>query len=174
MRNTAPRRRTNVIEGRNSYMYMNSSVAPVLPQREYPPKRKRTVPAERSYVRVRERVNAYILPIVFCIITIVSLSLALLCIYAKKGEIKSEMTSVRRLTRQVDASTERIEMKLNETLDMEEIKKTAVTKFGMQAAVPYQIVSINVPKDSYSVQYDDDVAKAKKESFLEKIGLKKD
>ena len=43
----------------------------------------------------------------------------------------------------------------------------------MQNAAEYQMVSINVEKDSYSVQYDDQVADSKKGTFFEKLGIKK-
>lgn len=61
-----------------------------------------------------------------------------------------------------------LEAELTEQLDMDFIKTEATERLGMSEPQPYQVVYIDVPKQSYTVQYaaDDD---AQELSLLEKI-----
>lgn len=47
-----------------------------------------------------------------------------------------------------------LEAELTEQLDMDYIKKEATERLGMSEPQPYQVVYINVPKQSYTVQHD--------------------
>lgn len=151
---------------------MNSSAAPVLPQEEYRPsrpKKRAPEPRQEHRTRVGEKINPAVIVMVLVCITIAALCIGLLSINARKSEVKSEMRRVEALTDKINSSTERLEMELNATIDMEAVRETATTRLGMQPAAPHQIVTINVAKDSYSVQYDDKVAQTKNKNLLEKI-----
>ena len=58
---------------------------------------------------------------------------------------------------------------INATTDLDAVRETATTKLGMQPAAPYQIVKINVVKDSYTIQYDDQMAEEKNKSLLNRL-----
>ncbi len=61
-----------------------------------------------------------------------------------------------------------LEAELTEQLDMDYIKQEATERLGMAEPQPYQIVYIDVPKQSYTVQYAADEMK-EETSFLQKI-----
>lgn len=68
-----------------------------------------------------------------------------------------------------------LEAELTEKLDMDFIKEEAIKRLGMAEPQPYQIVYIDVPKQSYTVQHADDEAE-QEPSVLSKISniVKKD
>ena len=68
-----------------------------------------------------------------------------------------------------------LEAELTEQLDMDYIRQEATERLGMSEPQPYQVVHIDVPKQSYTVQHAADDA-GQKSSWLEKLGelLKKD
>lgn len=61
-----------------------------------------------------------------------------------------------------------LEAELTEQLDMDYIKQEATGRLGMSEPQPYQVVYIDVPKQSYTVQYAADDT-AEDASFLAKI-----
>lgn len=68
-----------------------------------------------------------------------------------------------------------LQAEMTEQLDMDYIKQEATERLGMHEPQPYQVVYINVPKQSYTVQYEETESKTEF-SFLEKVKelLKKD
>ena len=178
MRNTAPRR-VNPARSRHSYTYIPGSAAPAYREEDYsykprrPKKRTpRPAPVSASFTRYHERMNPS-LRYVLVIATVLGLcSLGLLSINENISQVKSEIRATEALTEKTRSVNEQLENMLSEAVDMDEVKRTATTKLGMQSAAPHQIVNINVEKDSYSVQYDDQVANARKKTLLERLGLK--
>lgn len=61
-----------------------------------------------------------------------------------------------------------LEAELTEQLDMDYIKQEATERLGMSEPQSYQVVYIDVPKQSYTVQYEAEET-AEDTSFLEKI-----
>lgn len=179
MRNTAPRR-INPAKGRNSYSYVRGSAAPAYPQDDYyyrphRAKRRRLKPAPtvtESYMRFHERMNPSISYVLLIAVVVCLCSLGLLSINAKISLVKNEIRQTNTLTQKTQAANAQLENMLSNAVDMEQVKRTAITKLGMQNAAPHQMININVEKDSYSIQYDDQVADSKKKTFLERIGLK--
>lgn len=180
MRSTSPRR-INPAQSRSSYTYLRGSAAPAYPQEDYgyrsdgrPAKKKAKIvqPQIYSYTRYREKVNRSVLYALIGIAIVMGCSIAVLCVSANTSALNARIKENQALTQKTNAANERLENMLSSAVDMDEVKKTATTRLGMQMAAPYQIVTINVEKDSYSVQYDDNVADSKKKTFLEKIGLK--
>ncbi len=74
------------------------------------------------------------------------------------------------------ASNAILEAELTEQIDLGYIKEQATTRLGMAEPQPYQIVYIDVPKQSYTVQYAADTTNEDNNSgFLKfKSRLKKD
>ena len=179
MRATAPRR-INPAQGRNSYTYIRGNAAPALPQEDYygVPHKKLRRPKQKieqnndSFTRVSEKINPSIFWLLLCTVIIAGCAIGLLCVNANISALKTQIRETQALTQKTIASNERLENTLSEAVDMDEVKKIATTRLGMQTAAPHQIVKINVEKDSYSVQYDDQVADSKNKTILEKIGLR--
>lgn len=65
---------------------------------------------------------------------------------------------------------------LTEQIDLDYIKEQAATRLGMAEPQPYQVVYIDVPKQSYTIQYAADKVEEEKESGFLNITnrLKKD
>lgn len=65
---------------------------------------------------------------------------------------------------------------LTEQIDLDYIKEEATSRLGMAEPQPYQVVYIDVPKQSYTIQYATDTVKEEKQSEFLKITnrLKKD
>ena len=74
---------------------------------------------------------------------------------------KSELESLK-------SSNAILEAELTEQLDMDFIKTEATERLGMSEPQPYQVVYIDVPKQSYTVQYNADDA-AEEPSLLQKL-----
>ncbi|MBQ9519209.1 MAG: hypothetical protein IJR59_04880 [Firmicutes bacterium] len=178
MRNTALRR-INPANGKNSYSYVRGSAAPAYTDdygyRPKPKRRrvKKAKPQNEIYERYEEKVHPFVSYAIIGAVAFCIGALMVLSMNAATSSVKSEIKETEALTEKTRAVNEQLENMLSNAVDMEEVKKTAVTKLGMQNAAEYQMVTINVEKDSYSVQYDDQVADAQKKPFLEKIGLKK-
>ena len=177
MRNTAPRR-VNPAKGRSSYSYVRGSAAPAYPQEyyDYRPrklKRRKVRPAPvvtESFTRCEEKVNTSIGYVVMIVAIIVALTLGFLSVNSKISAVENDIRQTESLTKKTRAVNEQLENMLSEAVDMDKVKKIATTKLGMQTAAPHQ--NINVEKDGYSIQYDDQVANSKKKSLTERLGLK--
>ncbi len=62
-----------------------------------------------------------------------------------------------------------LEAELAEQVDLEYIKQEAINRLGMAEPQPYQIVYIDVPKDSYTIQYAADEVVEEEPSFIASI-----
>ena len=62
------------------------------------------------------------------------------------------------------ASNAILQAELTEKIDLDYIKEQATTRLGMSEPQTYQIVYIDVPKQSYTVQYATDAANEEKKS----------
>lgn len=69
-----------------------------------------------------------------------------------------------------------LEAELTEQIDLDYIKEQATTRLGMSEPQPYQVVYIDVPKQSYTIQYASDTTNGEEESGFLNITnrLKKD
>lgn len=81
---------------------------------------------------------------------------------------KSELSDLK-------ASNAILEAELTEQLDLDYIKQEAMERLGMAEPQAYQIIYIDVPKQSYTIQYEEEAAQ-EKPSLLARILelLKKD
>ncbi len=79
-----------------------------------------------------------------------------LCVLFSSIDISKKRTEIITLTSELENINETnnyLETELNKSIDLTEIEKIATTKLGMQSPTKYQTVYIDVPKDSYTVQY---------------------
>ncbi|MBQ6555849.1 MAG: hypothetical protein IJR45_02255 [Firmicutes bacterium] len=176
MRNTNTARRRDPMAGRKNYMYMHTSAAPVFPQEEYdyekPRKKKRIKPdSNYDYVRVAEKRSSAVWQLVFPLVIVCAFALCFLVVSAKISAVKTEIKETQALTQKTKTVNESLEILLSESTDLEEVKKIATTRLGMQTAADYQIRRINVQKDSYTINYEDKVAEEKNRTILDKIGI---
>ncbi len=69
----------------------------------------------------------------------------------------------------IKAQNATLEAELAEQIDLEYIKQEASKRLGMAEPQPYQIVYIDVPKQSYTIQYAADETEKKESSFFDSL-----
>ena len=87
------------------------------------------------------------------------------CMFAlnshKETEINSNLAELKRL----EEENNNLKVELNKNINLEEIEKVAKTKLNMQKPATHQLVYINIPKQSYTIQYDNVSTEEKEEEF---------
>lgn len=103
------------------------------------------------------------------ILFVIVFSFAMVCLVTQINisAKQNNITVLRNQLAEIEENNNHLETELNKSIDLAKIKTTATTKLGMQAPTKYQTVYINVPKDSSTVQYDNE--KTKKENTGESI-----
>ena len=117
-----------------------------------------------KYKRVREGnllSSKKTIPTIFVIFGLV---LTLLCIYASNSLSKNKIVELQDKLEQAKIDVEYLNVSIENNLDLERIKNDAM-KLGLQLPAEYQIVEIDVPKDSYTVQYGNE-SKEKEENLF--------
>ena len=94
-------------------------------------------------------------------------AMAIVNVLAVGSEQKNEYAVLKDELAQIKENNIYLETQLAENLDLEKVEKIAEKKLGMQKPAAHQIVYINVPKQSYTVQY------AQNDNSSEAFGLTK-
>jgi len=90
----------------------------------------------------------------FAIVMIFAFSLTLLFSFASTTAKREEMNTLTSNLKQLTEANSNLQSELQKNIDLDEIAKVASARLGMQKPASHQIVYINVPKQSYTVQYD--------------------
>lgn len=89
----------------------------------------------------------------FSIGTLFTFFAIFICMFAinnrKEAEINSNLMELKKL----EESNAYLQTEMTKNIKLEEVEKIAKTKLNMQKPAPHQIVYINIPKQSYTVQY---------------------
>ncbi|MGN1318416.1 MAG: hypothetical protein ACI4VF_05315 [Lachnospirales bacterium] len=136
-----------------AFDYANETVTP--PTKN---KKKKVV-----YSRVKEAAPLSLLKTYGTIAVIFCFVLTLLCVYASNSAMRTDLVELQDRLVQTKEDNEYIEVSIEENLDLDKIQSEAM-KLGLQMPAEYQIVEINVPKDSYTVQYEAETG-GKEEGF---------
>ncbi len=89
----------------------------------------------------------------FSIGTLFVFFLIFVCMFAVNNKKENEITSNIAELKRLEESNSVLQTEVNKNINLEEIEKIAKTKLNMQKPAPHQIVYINIPKQSYTVQY---------------------
>jgi len=140
----APIKRTSRVQRRKNRKKANakhSSSAKAKPVKKQP----------THYEFVKEKTTNF--KVYFSIGTLFVFFLVFVCMFAvnnkKENEINSNIAELKKL----EQSNSVLQTEVNKNVNLEEIEKIAKTKLNMQKPAPHQIVYINIPKQSYTVQY---------------------
>lgn len=140
----------------NTYNY-SSTAYEYYPAHPYPyydnptvqPKKKKAVPVyktkEENTVSVGKICIGFVVFFVFMLISLFS-----------SIQIVESRNQITQLTEELEAINETnsyLEAELNKCIDLTEIEQIATTKLSMQHPTKYQTIYIDVPKDSYTIQY---------------------
>lgn len=90
----------------------------------------------------------------FTIVSVFLFSMAILSIYAYNTELKININQLTSELKEVQENNNYLQAELSKNIDLDKVQKIATTKLGMQKPGTHQIIYINVPKQSYTVQYD--------------------
>lgn len=163
--------------------YNNSSVAYELQLAYYPeeevralpslqPKRKTAKePAIDKYSHIFHRIKLMIAVVVVfacCIITMVT--------YASIAEQRVKLENMKEKLSTLQNENTILQSKISGDMNLEYIEEQAKTRLGMSEPQAYQVVSIDVPKQSYTIQYSGEGSKQKEKTFIERFSdlFKKD
>ncbi len=87
------------------------------------------------------------------IAVIFAFSLALLCTYAVNSSYRSEISSKQAELAKIVEDNQYLKTTLEDNIDLNKVAKEA-EKLGLQKPQAYQITEVQVPNESYTVQYD--------------------
>lgn len=87
------------------------------------------------------------------IAVVFTLSLALLCSYAVNSSYRGEISSKQAELAEIQEENQYLETTLEDNVDLNKIAREA-EKLGLQKPQAYQITEVQVPNESYTVQYD--------------------
>lgn len=172
-------RNQNTYRGSSYYSYGNVAYDV---QPEYTPyysdedEQKERLAEERfRKAEIREsRIAAF--KLIAVIIVLFAGSIAFMGMQVKVTQENFELRKQKDQLADLQASNAILESELTEQIDLDYIKEQATTRLGMAEPQPYQIVYIDVPKQSYTIQYAADKTDEKKDSGFLNITnrLKKD
>lgn len=91
--------------------------------------------------------------VIFLVGTFFAFLIIMLCSFAANSQISINITTLNNELKQIKESNTVMETELIKNLDMEKIEKIAITQLGMQKPAKHQVIYIDVPKQSYTVQY---------------------
>ena len=124
-------------------------------------KNKRSKRGNVVYKRVREAAPLSLLKTYSTIAVIFCFVLALLCMYASNSGLKTEISELQDRLVATQEDNEYTRIAIEDNIDLNRIQQEAM-KLGLQTPAEYQIMEINVPKDSYTVQYESEEADTEK------------
>ena len=91
------------------------------------------------------------------IAVVFTLSLVLLCAYAVNSSYRGEIASKQAELAEIQEENQYLKTTLEDNVDLNKIAREA-EKLGLQKPQAYQITEVQVPNESYTVQYDAQIA----------------
>lgn len=165
--------------GDNSY-YNSSSVAyDYETEREYyEPRRKQSIErrkkAKRNKIKIVNEATVHSAKIYVPLVIIFAFAVSVVMSNARVIEQKATIAQLKDELKQVQEDNNNIETELTKNINMEEVEKQASQRLGMQKPASYQIVYIDVPKQSYTSKFENNSDKIKTGKLEElKESLKK-
>lgn len=115
--------------------------------------KKAKAPSMQYEIAVNEK-QEHSLRTYFSICIVFACSLVTLCSYAANSKQKEYISSLNDELKHIQENNAFLETELVQSIDLGTVEKIAKTKLGMQKPEEYQQVYINVPKQSYTIQYE--------------------
>lgn len=156
------RKRPNITENqkKNAYTYGNVAydlnTAPQIVEEEQQPKKKKK-PYVNPYRRLREDLKEsrkVRIELFFCILFVFVCCIGTMMAFASVEGKKKELDTLQSELALMKSANLELEADITEKLDLGKVAEEATTRLGMAEPQPYQVIHINVPKQSYTVQYD--------------------
>ncbi len=98
-----------------------------------------------------------------------SFVIVFICLFAVNTKKESEINGHLEELKKLEESNYMLKTEAAKNINLEEIEKIAKTRLNMQKPAPHQIVYINIPKQSYTIQYENSVDKKDDDFSLKNI-----
>lgn len=99
--------------------------------------------------------------IIFTAIVFVVPVFVMLAFNASNITRRTQLMELNNQLKEITAANTNLKTELTKNLDLTEVEQLAQAKLGMQVPQSYQTVYINVPKEGYTVQYEDSAENSK-------------
>ena len=117
--------------------------------------KKKETPREPKVVKLVEGGAMHRVAIICIAVFTAMLIILFLCLYGYNYKLGSEIAELQESLDELKEDNYYLESDFDNNLNLEYIEKVAVEKLGMQKPSSYQIRYINVPKQSYTILYDE-------------------
>ncbi len=126
-------------------------------------KKKRIAEERAQKLEIREsRITAF--KFIMIVILLFAGSIAFMGMSVSVANERVELRKEKSQLAELKQNNVILQAELTEQIDLDYIKEQATTRLGMAEPQPYQIVYINVPKQSYTVQYAADTTNEENQS----------
>lgn len=152
--NTRQSVRSNSYYTYGNVAYEVQPANPKLQQKQKTQPKKSALTRKESLARRENRIHSFqvcmVMLLIFCgCIAFVGANVIVTNQEVQIRQKKSELSDLK-------AQNATLESELTEQIDLDYIKQEAMTRLGMSEPQSYQIVYIDVPKQSYTIQYSSD------------------
>ena len=176
----AQRRKKGTLSGqyRGSNVYYNSgsvayqtAVPAYIPEAPLPRVKARPLSEGQREERLLKRANRIYALKIFCAVAIIFCGcMAWIGMHAMLVKERIVLQEYKTQLAELKNENNMMMAELSEQMDLNKVKEIAESKLGMAAPQEYQVVYINVPKQSYTVQYaTSQNVTAENTSFIQKI-----
>ena len=151
-------RATTYKEGYSKYNYSSNAYAYELaPKRyDYQEEEKRRERAEKARIKEeqeRHQAAAHKFKLTVAVILVFFGCFAMMASYASVMQQRMVVNSLKDELAYIKNENISLQADISESVDLEYIKGEAIYRLGMTEPQPYQVVYIDIPKQSYNVQY---------------------
>ncbi len=113
---------------------------------------KKIVKKKSNVRRVREVAPLNLYKTIFTVLVCTFYVLSIVVCIASNNNYKSQLVTAKNTLTQLEADNAELKNEIEDNIDLAKVEKEA-RKLGMQKPSTFQTVKINVPKESYTVQY---------------------
>lgn len=113
---------------------------------------KKTLKKKSNVRRVREVAPLNLYKTIFTVLVCTFYVLSIVVCIASNNNYKSQLVDAKNTLTQLESDNAELKNEIEDNIDLAKVEKEA-RKLGMQKPSTFQTVKINVPKESYTVQY---------------------
>jgi cell division protein FtsL len=166
-------RRNGYASGVGSPMYNPGSEAyETAYDNEWVPQKKesntRAVKKKSVVQRVREVAPLSLVKTIFTVVVCTFYVLSIVICIASNNNYKTELVEAKNTLTQLESDNAELKNEIDDNIDLAKVEREA-KKLGMDKPSAFQIVKINVPKESYTVQYGADEVSEDSVGFAEVV-----
>lgn len=145
-------------EGYTKYNYSSNAYAYDLEPKHYyneeeELRRERAKRAKIQAETEKHRAAAHKFKLTVAVIMVFALCFLMMASYAAVTQQRMKVNSLKDDLAYIKSENTSLQAEISDSVDLEYVKSEAIERLGMTEPQPYQVVYIDVPKQSYNVQY---------------------